>query len=154
MWRIWTAIAVSLIGFFQFGTALLPGRLSFLIRIGVALVIINTMLETLSQNLDFDEDVGGAVITAVLFLGAALGGLVTGPFEKSFGKYSQLILGLFFITGNVLCAATTDDKICSHKVVKGCVPVMIFVGRFIVGFSSGLVFVISPKQAFLSIPYA
>jgi len=130
MWRIWTAIAVALLGPFQFG---------------VALVVVNTMLSTLSEDLGFDENVGGAVATAALYLGAGVGGVLAGPFQRCCGKFSQVWIGVLYLAGSVLCGCTTDHKVCWGGPFDGCVANMLFVGRCLTGIASGLMLVISPK---------
>ena len=107
--------------------------------------MVNTMLETLAEDLGFDEDVGGAVASSALFLGAICGSLFVGIFQKICGKYSQLWTGVLYGTGNLLCAVTTDAKLCWGGAFDGCVPIMILIGRLTAGTAAGLTFVIAPR---------
>lgn len=111
----------------------------------MALVIINTMLESFSKDLEIDEDIGGAVIASILFLGAAIGGLIAGPFERAFKRYTQVVIGFLFAVGAFLCAFTTKDSFCREGTTDECVPYMAFVGRIISGIASGTSLVVSPK---------
>ena len=62
--------------------------------VGVALVVVNTMMDDLVEDLDFDKSVGGGVAASALFLGAGVGSLVAGPFERIVCQYGQLCIGL------------------------------------------------------------
>ena len=113
---------------------------------GIAVVIINTMLKTLSSDLEFDKNVGGGVAAAAVFLGACVGGLVAGPFDDVTGKYAQIWIAVFYSAGDMLCAFATTDKLCWGGAFDGCVPFMVLFGRLLTGLASGLVLVVSPRS--------
>ena len=115
------------------------------LRSGVTLVIVNTMLEAMSEDLGFDKNVGGAVASASLYIGIMIGGLTAGPFEKISGRFVQTWIGLLYTTGNLLAGFSTDHKICWGGPFGGCVADMLFIGRLLNGFASGFMLVVSPK---------
>ena len=112
---------------------------------GMGLVIVNTMLEPMSEDLGFDKNVGGAVATAAFYVGAILGGFVIAPFEKASGKFAQLWIGALYALGNILAGLTTDHNLCWGGPLDGCVANMLVAGRVLTGFASGLMLVVSPK---------
>ena len=112
---------------------------------GISLVLLNSMLKPLYTDLGFDKNVGGGVAAGVMYLGVAVGGLVAGPFEDASGKYAQVWVGAFFMLGNLLCALSTDHKLCWGGSFDGCVADMILTGRLITGLGSGLALVVSPR---------
>ena len=112
---------------------------------GIGLVIVNTMLEPMSEDLGFDKNVGGAVATSVFYIGAMVGGLIAGPFEKASGKFAQLWIGALYAFGNIFAGLTTDSKVCWGGPFDGCVAKMLFAGRVLTGLASGLMLVVSPK---------
>eukprot|EP00210_Caulerpa_lentillifera_P006626 g6331.t1 len=134
----WISIIVALLGPFQFG---------------LGLAIMNTMLDAVSDDMEFDKNIGGAVVTAVIYSGCAIGSLMSSFFEFAFRRFSQLVVALLFLTGSLLCAFTSSHQFCWNGVFHGCVPIMLFLGRAIIGFASGITVVISPKfLAEVSVP--
>ena len=103
------------------------------------------MLENMSQDLAFEENVGGTAGLIYLFcVGAMVGGLLAGPFEKATGKFAQLCIGVLYASGNILAGFTIDHKICRGGPFNGCVASMLFTGRVLTGLA-GLMLVVSPK---------
>lgn len=145
MWRIKTAILVALLGPFQYGQHD-SVFLYLTLKTGIALVVVNTMLDRLSEDLGFDKNVGGAVASAALYLGAGVGGLLSGLFQRICGKFSQVLIGIMYAAGSVMCGLSTDDKICWGGPFDGCVAYMVVAGRTLTGIASGLMLVISPKS--------
>ena len=112
---------------------------------GIALVIVNTMLDNLSEDLTFEKNVGGAAVSSIFYVGAMLGGLVAGPFEKASGKFAQLWIGVLYACGNIIAGLTADHKFCWGGPFDGCVTSMLFAARILTGFALGLMLVVSPK---------
>ena len=106
------------------------------------------MLKPLYTDLGFDKNVGSGVAAASMYLGVAVGGLVAGPFEDACGKYAQVWMGALYVLGNILCAFSTDHKLCWGGSFDGCVADMILAGRLITGLASGLALVVSPRWVF------
>ena len=103
------------------------------------------MLEAISEDLGLDENVGGAVAAASLYVGAIIGGFVVGPFDRCSGQFAQFWTGLLYLLASLLCGLTNEHKICWGGPFDGCVPYMLLLGRVIAGVSYGFSIVISPK---------
>ena len=103
------------------------------------------MLEAVSNDLKFDENIGGAVAAAALYAGAVIGGFVVGPFEQCCGRLAQFWNALLYLLASLLCGLTTEHKICWGGPFDGCVPYMLLLGRVIAGVAFGFSIVISPK---------
>ena len=114
--------------------------------VAVALVLVNTMLTQLSEDLRFDKNSGGAVGTAALYVGGLAGGLSAVHFEKASGTFMQLWTGILFSVGNTLAAFATEQKVCWSG-LHGCSPSMLLGGRLLTGFACGLVLALTPKYA-------
>ena len=141
-------IAVALLGPFNFGkhknvSGCHPE--SSVSSTGLAMSIMNTMLEAISDDLGIEENVGGAVAAAALYAGAVIGGFVVGPFEKCCGRFVQFWIAFLYLLASLLCGLTTDHKICWGGPFDGCVPYMLLFGRVISGVAFGFSIVISPK---------
>ena len=103
------------------------------------------MLKPLAKDLGFDRKIGGGVASASVYLGTALGGFLAGPFEDASGKYAQVWIGVLYAIGNLLCAFSTEHKICWGGSFDGCVADMVLAGRLIMGLANGLVLVVSSR---------
>ena len=103
------------------------------------------MLENMSDDLAFEKNVGGAAVSSIFYVGAMVGGLIAGPFEKASGRFAQLCISVLYASGNILAGFTTDSKVCWGGPFGGCVADMLFAGRVLTGLASGLMLVVSPK---------
>lgn len=130
---LWLAVCASLIGAFEYG---------------YAMGVMNTVLDYVSHDLNFDSQVGGAVVVSVLLLGAAVGALGAGMFADAVGtKRAQVINVLFLMVGGALSALTTQAHFCWEGVgsVSGCVPTLLFLGRILTGFGVGCASLYTPR---------
>lgn len=130
---LWLAVCASLIGAFEYG---------------YALGVMNTVLDTISSDLEFDSQVGGAFVVSILLLGGAAGALGAGVFADAVGtKRAQVINVLFLIVGSALSALTTKARFCWSGMgsMDGCVPTFLFVGRIVTGFGVGCASLYTPR---------
>jgi len=130
---LWLAVCASLIGAFEYG---------------YALGVMNTVLDTISSDLEFDPQVGGAFVVSILLLGGAAGALGAGVFADAVGtKRAQVINVLFLIVGSALSALTTKAQFCWSGMgsMDGCVPTFLFVGRIVTGFGVGCASLYTPR---------
>eukprot|EP00210_Caulerpa_lentillifera_P006644 g6347.t1 len=126
-----TSILVALLGPFQFG---------------LGLTIMNTMLDSLSSELDFDKNISGAVATSAIYLGCSIGSFFSGVTSHIFGDCAQLFMAIMFLLGNVLCTLSVQSHICWGGPLSDCIPSMLLIGRLLTGAASGVAVVISPKN--------
>lgn len=103
------------------------------------------MLDALSEDLGFDKNIGGAVVAAVIYLGCAIGSFLSGWVQSFFRQFSQILVAVLFLIGSLLCALSTSQKLCWSGPLPGCVPIMLLIGRWVIGVASGITVVISPK---------
>jgi len=109
---------------------------------------MNTVLDTISSDLEFDPQVGGAFVVSILLLGGAAGALGAGVFADAVGtKRAQVINVLFLIVGSALSALTTKAQFCWSGMgsMDGCVPTFLFVGRIVTGFGVGCASLYTPR---------
>lgn len=115
------------------------------IQLGYALVVMNTMLDNLTKDLDFNKNRGGALASAIFFFGCGVGGLVASRFERVLGRFAQTGVASMYFSGSLLCGFSTSRSFCWGGPLDGCVPYMLFFGRVLTGIGGGLGSVISPK---------
>ena len=61
---------------------------------GYALGVMNTVLDTISSDLEFDPQVGGAFVVSILLLGGAAGALGAGVFADAVGTKRAQVGGV------------------------------------------------------------
>jgi len=115
------------------------------IQLGYALVVMNTMLDHLTEDLNFNKNRGGALASAIFYFGCGVGGLIASRFERALGRFSQTGVASMYFSGSLLCGFSNSRSFCWGGPLDGCVPFMLFFGRILVGIGGGLGSVISPK---------
>jgi len=108
--------------------------------------MMNTMLDSVSSELNFDKNIGGAIATGAIYLGCTIGSFLSGLTLHFFGRCSQLVMATLFLMGSILCGLSPQNHLCWGGPLNGCVPTMLLCGRLLIGLASGLAVVMSPKQ--------
>ncbi|CAD7703448.1 unnamed protein product [Ostreobium quekettii] len=130
---LWVAVVASLLGAFEYG---------------YAMGVLNEVLDTMATELNFNKEVGGAVVVSIMLLGAAAGALNAGVFADHVGpKRAQVVNVLFFVIGGALSAVSTKRQFCWTGMgrLNGCVPKLLLVGRIITGFGAGCASLYTPR---------
>jgi len=130
---LWVAVMASLLGAFEYG---------------YAMGVLNEVLDTMASELNFNKEVGGAVVVSIMLLGAAAGALNAGVFADYVGpKRAQVVNVLFFVIGGALSAVSTKTQFCWTGMgrLNGCVPRLLLVGRIITGFGAGCASLYTPR---------
>lgn len=128
---------------FLSAVATLLGALQY----GYAMGVLNTVLSRIASELSFDYNVGGAVVTSIMLLGAAAGALGSGIVADAMGpKKAQMFNVISLVLGGALSAVTPKKNVCwSLGGFSGCAPIALLVGRLLTGFGCGCASLFVPR---------
>lgn len=77
----------------------------FLWLAGYTLGILNTCLDWMAGDLDFDVTKGGSIVVSAALIGASIGSLAAGQFADRVGPGKALVVNnISLLAGSVLCA--------------------------------------------------